>query len=624
MFFQKLRYHDGTGVEMTEASKRIEFIVHYWQYVFSHQHFRMDEEWLKSHRGLLQRIKLQIETNFNSGNGCRSKVRRFFVSEPLFDTSNPIISILSANKKTDIANLQTTFSGTFNQSGHADFVSADIILRDLNRVITYFDNYYHSKLKSAILAELSRNDTVTNTSISNLRALLNCLIVELLSKGFTQKYLSDLVFKIQNPKTFPYERLRGDFNTDQEYEIYKEGIFNNLSIKDQIKSIVNLLNQEERQFEVIHKVYGINWQLEPLKILDVTFYNPSRNTKIIPFQFFNEDFTIAGSDTSKPNSLCNAYVEVNGIQESMLLDRAHAKVSAALSILNAQIEKQTYLKRDKALLAVKDRNPKVLFGSFSAINEVEVIDRIPEFKKDDIDYVNQLDWTMPEDRELIRLISEISELMKSDSKYSILDIYSNLEGYFGKANAIKKLFANCFKIWSDKHYPVSVKLLLINASSSTGTRYEVNEEHEMTIGQINAQGFDTTPGRAINYVKFMNKLAQTKILIDTPFWDWVIDDAIEFRDNRNTWNTKMKNRIEYYIDELNTERNLIVHSRQTEEYTRMRKQEFFNFILIILRIYTFYHLSYTNRKTVATVSDKIERKANSIKKKVKVHNKELS
>jgi len=47
MFFQKLRYHDGTGVEMTEASKRIEFMVHFWQYVFSHQHFRMDEEWLK-------------------------------------------------------------------------------------------------------------------------------------------------------------------------------------------------------------------------------------------------------------------------------------------------------------------------------------------------------------------------------------------------------------------------------------------------------------------------------------------------------------------------------------------------------------------------------------------------
>ncbi|MEZ4983846.1 MAG: hypothetical protein R2795_02215 [Saprospiraceae bacterium] len=612
MFLQKLIYHDGTGAAMTEASKRIEFMVHYWQYVFSHQHFRLDEEWLKSHRGLLQRIKLQIETNFDSVHGCQSKVRKFFVNEPFFEPSNPVISSLSTKKKIDIDNLKRIFSKNFNQQNHADFVSADVILRYLNNIIAYFDTYYHNKLKSALLTELSRNDTITSISIANLRCLLNCLIVELLSKGFTQKYLSDLVFKIQNPELFPYDRLRGDFNTDQEYEDYKNSIFASLTIKEQINSIVNLLNREERQFEVVYKVYGINWQIEPLEILNVTFYNPTRNTKIVPFQFFNEDFTIAGGGSAKPNSLCNAFVEVNGIQEPMILDRAYTKVSAALSILNAQIEKQTYLKKDKALLAVKDRNPKVLFGSGSAINEVELINRIPEFKRDDINYINQLDWSIPKDQDLIRLISEISELMKSDSKYSLLDIYSNLEGYFGKANVLKKIFVNCFKIWSDKHYPVSVKILLINGSTSSGSRFEVNEEHQLTDSQINSQGFDTTPGRAINYVKFMNKLTQTKNIIDTPFWDWVIDDVIDFRDNRTVWNTKMKDRIEYLIDELNTERNLIVHSRQTEEYTRMRKQEFFNFILIIIQIYTSYHLSYSNRKTVTEVSNKIERKANII------------
>ncbi len=611
MFLQKLSYYNEKGVHLPQASKRIEFMVHYWQYVFSYQHFRLDEEWLKSHRGLLQRIKLQIETNYESF-GCCKKVKKFLVDEPFFDLSNAIIKSLPVTWRSEIFSLQTILSGSFNKIGHVNYISAKDILTKLNKIIAYFEMHYSKKLRSELLKELSSNKSITDDSITNLRSLLNCLIVELLSKGFTKKYLSDLVFKIQNVKTFPYDRMRGDFETDQEFENYANGIFSSLTLRGQIDGMINLLDKKERKFEVIYKVYGVNWQLDPLEILNVKFYNPSRDGIITSSHFYNEDFTIADGKNQNPNSFCNAIVHVEGIQESMILDRAYFKVSAALSILNAQIEKQCYLKREKALIAVEDKTPKVLFGTFSAINDIEVIASIPEFKKDDIDYVNQLDWSLPKDQNLIRLISEISELMKSDSKYSILDIYSNLEGYFGKEGELKSMFFNCFKIWSNKHYPVSIKLLLINGCTSTGIRFEVKEEHQLSKADIRNLGLDIAPGKAVTYTKLMNNLSHIDNCIDTPFWKWIIKDALEFRDSRSAWNIKMKGRIDYYIDELNTERNLIAHSRQTEDYTRIRKQEFFNFILIILRVYTSYHLSYKKRKPVFKVSEKIERIANVI------------
>lgn len=612
MFLQKLEYHDGTGIAMPNASKRIEFLVHYWQYVFSKQNFRLEDEWLKSHRGLLQRVKLQIETNYESGTGIRKKVKTFFVDEKYFDSNDPIIKSLPRVKKADIIDLQGILSKRFNQVGHADHVAASDILKKLDKVITYFEGNYARKLKKQLLSQLSSNAPINDSIISELRVLVNCLIVELLLKGFTEKYLKDLVFKIQNIDDFPYDRLRGDFNTDQEFQTYKEGIFGNLTIKDQLNGIINLLGHEERAFEVIFKVYGLNWSLEPLEILDVTFYNPNRNNKIIPVQFFNEDFTISGNDEQKSNSYCNAYVEVKGIQEPMIIDRAYNKVAAALSILNAQIEKSPFIRRDKALISVKDRVPKVLFGSFSAVNDAELINRIPDYKKDDIAYINNLNWSVEKDQDLIRLISEISALMQSDSKYTILDIYSNLEGYFGKADFLKTLFFNCFKIWADNHYFVSVKLLLRNFAVSSGVRPEVHEEYKLSSSQVSSFGFVITPGSVINFRKFSNKLNHANNAIDTPFWNWVISDALEYRNNKTNWHDKIKARIEYYIDELNTERNLIVHSRQTEHYTRMRREEFFNFILIILRVYTSYHMSYSIRRTVSHVADKIQIKANTI------------
>eukprot|EP01136_Pigoraptor_vietnamica_P010994 Opistho-1_new@49319 len=65
MQFKKLKYLDElTKEEDVNTSTRVEYFINYWQLVFYAQDVIFDKYYLKSHRTIIEKVKLQIEGNF--------------------------------------------------------------------------------------------------------------------------------------------------------------------------------------------------------------------------------------------------------------------------------------------------------------------------------------------------------------------------------------------------------------------------------------------------------------------------------------------------------------------------------------------------------------------------------
>lgn len=186
MKLQKLKYINTKGIELEFVTKKVEFFLHYWQYVFSNFNYKFDPHIFKSHRTVLHKVRLQIQGNFKDSKG---KIKRFFVDEPLFKNDNKIIKYIRRKKvAANITLLQAIFSTNYNRPG-AQYRSPDDLLKKVDKIEKIFLQFYPRWLTKCLLNKLKQNIPPSNQDLEDIKSLSNCFIIELIERGYSIKYI---------------------------------------------------------------------------------------------------------------------------------------------------------------------------------------------------------------------------------------------------------------------------------------------------------------------------------------------------------------------------------------------------------------------------------------------------
>lgn len=594
MKLQKLKYINTKGIELKFVTKKIEFFLHYWQYVFSNFNYKFDSHIFKSHRTVLHKVRLQIQGNFQKSRG---KIKTFFIDEPLFNYDNEIIKYIKRKKvAANITSLKAIFSTNYSKR------SPDDLLKGVDKIEKIFLKFYPHWLTKCLLNKLKQDIPPSNKDLENIKSLSNCFIIELIERGYSIKYIQDIPDKLFSWQDFPYEKLRVDFRDDKSYEEYKKDFFNKLDLKSQLNGINNLIKRNTRKFYVVYRVFDLDFQLPSIKIFDIEFYNPNLYPKL-PTQtikIFEENFSFP-THTDHNISQCNATVLVEGMQEDQLYQIGFEKVNKALALLNVELESKGKINFAKAFLS--NETFLRMFGSTYALKkEYKTIDKIEDYTKDDIDSINQLSYKNKEDIVLIDFISDQGRILNSDDPKSLLDFWILYEAYFGKEEEIKKLFLNSYKLYLVNHYLPSAKIFLSSLLDKHHSLFgNLNSFYSLDTKMLEKLGLDIKPLTVINTTKFKNNIPNVQTRVNCVFIDQFTNDINTYLHNKTVFNDNLKAWIDYNLTELYAERNLNVHQKMTDQYFRIKKNEIIEMSKIMSRVLFSYHQKYKKRKSLKII-----------------------
>ncbi|MBU6122460.1 hypothetical protein [Hymenobacter siberiensis] len=454
----KLSYKDDvTSQHQPNITARVEFFFHYWKFALTNQRANFDIFFLKSHRTIIEKLLLQIEGNFRY---AKPRFVFFFQNDSLFNKKNFIVkNIQQRNVKRAIGKLRA-YCRLSNSGWTAS--SPEKIVRTIKTIDSWLDTEYSTLLVREVIAVLEKDEPVDNDVIASLKQMANCLIVELLHKGFGVNYIKNIPDALHDYRNFPYERMRGEFDSDNEYDTYKKDIFLNLTLKNQIEGIINLLNRPQRTFNVLFKVYNINWAMEPKIILGVEFYNPKTHPKILhklDTHFFEETFVFDVEKDENP-SQCNAIVKVVGTQEEQVSLKGFYQARHSLAILNKEIDAngEIYIRN----CFISNANLDILWGSSDALHRGVVrVDSLEDYQIENIKFINNLNPNDQQDKKIINLLSVVTA-SASKSSYAPEKLWMALEAAFGSEDAIKELTKSLLKLYLKHNFMYEWKVFLIN------------------------------------------------------------------------------------------------------------------------------------------------------------------
>src|SRR5690554_4098777 len=297
MELRKLKYVDENGMEQRYVSQKMEFFIHYWKYLFSNSDLQLDKHYLKSHRTVIQKLRLQIDGNFDYS---KKYFKLFLIDEDLFNNRNSIIKAIGNSKEkrtlNKIKKLYHSSASNNKWGSDADKPKTKKSLsRQIEKLEVWLSYNYPSILSEKLIFELEKNTVVSSKSIKTMKELINCLIIELFNKGFNPDFITKVPDILFDKNRFPYAKTALDFDSTEEFDLYKTVEWGSLSLKTQIEGIINLINMPLRSRKAVFRVYDINWRHEPYSIYGVEFYNPHKkfNPKCHPdakFKIFEETF----------------------------------------------------------------------------------------------------------------------------------------------------------------------------------------------------------------------------------------------------------------------------------------------------------------------------------------------
>lgn len=610
MKFKKLNYiDDTTSLVSIYASKRVEYFFHYWEFIFNYGTVSFDPFYLKSHRTIIDKVKLQINGNYKY---ARKFIKYFFVDDINFNNKNLIIKKTSKTKVRRALN-EIKKLAKYNQYAW-DRIKPQKIQTQLNTIQVWLDTIYPSLISENLIELLERNSELNQNDKDCIKQLTNYFIIELFNKGFDSKYIKEIPDALSDYNKFPFEKSFSDFQDKETYDNYKKTEWSKLTLKNQIEGIIRLIQRQSRSRFVIYRVYDVNWRLQPLRVLDVEFYNPNTgcNPKIqhrIPFKIFEETFTFKPEDY-KDSSQCNACVNIVGIHEEQMYFKGFSKVRQALSIINRELELNGKVYYKNAFIT--NDNFDQICGSTDALNSgLKAIDEIDLFNQENLDYINRLNIEFEDDKAVLNLLSKVSEVLTDRDFYSPEKIWMILEATFGGELEIGNLFKDILKIYLKNNYLILWKSIL---SDSLNPEFIFSQPvlfYEFSVYEANNLGINMNHSD-YGIRKFKNNVNSLKLKTELPFIVEIAEKIDLFLTNKVAFYKTVNNYIDYILKELYAQRNLTVHSNMSDQLFLLKQKELNSLMTIILSRFIYSYLKSSNNRSIKRTVKALKKNASTI------------
>ncbi|HAF30930.1 MAG TPA: hypothetical protein DCG75_17975 [Bacteroidales bacterium] len=613
MRFLKVGYKDReTDYKNLNVSKRVEYFLHYWNFLFQNNSglLLIHQEKFESHRSLLEKLELQLTENWSK---CNKRVTGFFKSHSYFEKDNILFrKSYKTTQEADKFFKEFEQKWTIKDPGKKE-AQVDIFnqFKKIKRLVL---RNYINRLLSALVQQLRQDNPIDEKFKNDIHFLINAIIVELYSHGFTIEDLKEIANIIVFPKAhiykFPFDKTIRDFNENVElFKIYKTETTNTINLHEQIACIQNFIDDNKYPKLIGYCVFNISdfdFQLEkPITIWGVTFYNPQNIRKVKLNKIFNfieedrrSDFEcieinfnhlIDLEQNKNINSTCNAMIKVNYRMfnnDNPVISIPHVinKVDKALQVLKKL--KRDFVNRDvfvfgrilasKCILLDKEFD----YRQFITIKNDYYSFSFDESQKTvfeaELIFINKL---YPKRQKLIDLYAYLCQADTDEFAFNFKDFWTvlveanfpnNPEEFIKKCQLVfrkelndrlfidTKIFLNDSLVKKSINLPAS-KYLLKNSASK----------------QI---GLNIPEKRSFDAEKFKSNYNKLKNHLEFDFLDDILDELDECHNNLEEYAKKIDIWLDETIWSVYAERNLETHNNIATDYSLIKLKHNFLYI----------------------------------------------
>lgn len=612
MRFRKIEYIDReTGNKNINVSKRVEYFLHYWNFIFQNNSrlLLIRQEKFESHRSLLGKLELQLTENWSN---CKKRVTGFFKKHSYFEKDNILFrksykTIQETDKFFKDFEQKWTAKVDGKQKAQVDVftqfkITKRLVLRN-----------YINRLLSALVQQLSQDNPIEGKFKKDIHFLINAIIVELYRDGFSIEYIKNIANIIVSPKQnqnqFPFDKTFNDFRDKELFKKYKEQTLKTINLHEQIACLKNFTENKKypkKNRFCVFKIDDFDFQLEePITIWGVMFYNPQNKRKANLSKIFNfvekhrkSDFESIGIDFNHlVSSTCNAIIKV----DYRMFNNANPVISIPLVInrVDKALQVLKKLKRDfvngYGFISGKISTQKciLLDNEFDHINFFEIQNdnysfSLEEFQKIVFkEVLNDINRLYPKNQKLIDLYSYLCQAETDEFAFNFKDFWTvlaeanfpnDIDGFIRECQSIfrkqlnnrlfkdTKIFLNNSLFRKSLNLPSSEYLLSETATRQIGLNIPENKT-------LDVKDFK------INYKKLKNYL-------EIDFVDDIVDELNLFQTRPDDYTTKIDKWLDNTIWSAYAERNLETHNNIVTDYSLIKlKQDF----LFIGKIYFLYH-----------------------------------
>lgn len=610
MILYKTPYKNARGKNIPEMSQRMEFFLHYWQYIFRSYRLKIDTDIFKSHRTVLNKIRLEINGNFSR---CANNIKVFYKDEDLFKNADPLITYITNKKiKANFDNLKTYLE---RDKFWTDENLINPINKEIDTIDKWLNKYYAIFIAESLQKLISKNENLNEADISQIKKLANCFVIELIQKGLNLKSIDNIHQRLFDARRFPFKKTLSDFLNKEDYEKYKSEILKKFDLKTQLKGIVNIAKRKPRSFYVIFRVHHVKFNHAPIKIFNAEIYNPLTHPKVKPTKrtFTNEDFGISTTPLEK-RSACNIIVKTTGTENDAIIFKAYKTALRSLNVFNERLELNGEINLKTAFIT--ELTLDTAYSSTSANeNRTKEISEIDPGTLKFLKFLNRLPNKNNDDRKLNDFYGRFSRIIqKRNTPIQLEELWYSLESTFGKKVELIKLFKSVYRIYLNDEILVDIRWFLYENLENHMKMNHAKQIYFLNDTQLKKHGFFLKEGTKLYSVKkFKEGLADIKNLVSCTFITYFIEQHELYFNNRSAYYTKLDKWIECNLTELYAERNLKSHSSMQDDFFYQKKKEIIGMVFLLLRVFFAEYKKEKNaNRTIEYVINSISNKAEKL------------
>lgn len=542
------------------AEKRIEFFIHYWRFIFSGNNFlKFDDLLFKSHRTVLEKIRLQITGNYKK---CETKIGVFFLRDYLFnDKKDALFKKFPQKIKESIAKLKEyLLRKNFNNSFSPNYIQPEILHSLIEEIRKWFDKHYPDIVVDCIIEDLLKESEPSVEEIIRIKRLANYFAVEILNHGYSKQHAKSIVRSIFDEKKYP---LAPDSESSDKSS-FEETTWMNLSLNDKLYGLSYYLKCKPDWNYVFFRIEGIDFKVPPIELWGVTFYNPRLNPQFISSnRTFPEDFCV-----DKEGPCCNAYIKVRGLEEDQILDTAFQKVRRSLLTLNKELKQNGRINIYKSFITEVDFSK--FYGSSSTYhNKQATIFGLNELQQANLKILNKLNSGNSNDERIIETVSAIMQNI-NDKKQNFSEYWISFETFLGSSAKVEEVFKGVMK--HEYKYRFWQAWLLFFRDALKIAPFKVQSGcYLLQEDKVQKFGLNVKTGETVRISKFKRSLYSLRREIPILFVRDIIDDLIKIRDDENRYSEMVNPVITYLLHEINADRNLTLHCGLRDKYLEYKR-----------------------------------------------------
>ncbi|SDL38266.1 hypothetical protein [Kriegella aquimaris] len=592
-----------TNSPVREINKRLEYFHNFWSFLFQKNSgtLLITFEKYESHKSLVNKLRNQLEHNPIRGTYNITRL----LNHSYFDDSNILL------KKDDdllllVKQLKDEFFTNYTKQSY-NVRNPQRLRNDINSLYKLLSKRkYQKDIIILLKKQLCVNKPITKEFKLNIRFLINLIIVELLYKGYSLPFIKRLPDIILFPKekkgSFPFNKNRSDFDSENEYIRYKDETVNSITLLQQLSCIDNLFKAKKLKGFYVFRIENLNFDEDEVRIFNVSFYNPQRISKVkfydnakLENEFRDLELCFTNNNSNE-NSLtksnCNAIVDMEymplywGNTDSSLI-KFIKLVEKALEILKNL--KYKFVTEPSIFERINYSTYLLLDNNFN-YTQAPDFNRFSQqpfrIKRDKQKIFNQILAYINRPVVKIKFQEQLASINAYHAKVDNHSLDFNFNDYW--TVLAESLFPNNISGFIDCsikcfHYKIN-KSLLVDAKTFLGTSLENKFSPEgltsYCLKTRELQLLDLWTGSKNGYdaKRFETKYNQVLSKIDNEFIHDIISDIDLYKNHQSLYFEQLNDWIKDIIYQSYAERNLESHNNVITDISYYKLRESFVYI----------------------------------------------